>query len=843
MSILESLSADPPVAPNSVGFPASVTVNQSNLALRVPTVRDSGLLQSTILANLVGSGLSTEDNGTIDWSSDTADVLRLLRTRGDSNITGDEYNGFLPDNLPPQLVGEQPASVVAPPVHLADEADPYAFLLPRLAFDAERCARAPVPGDVVRQPGVFAEVTAYADAPVDSAVDDVLVRLLAYPAEWDDFWPADEDGRPQGFLQWSAWGAAASTYLSTYDANRDVDRTACFLRTTPTPDLYPTTGVSTSSTFTLYFSEPMDPASATAFDSLMLTRVPEPSLSTDYVVGTVAQSLDFQRFAFVPDLPLAHEFGSSESYWIHLAQGARGPTDLAGNALTATLPPVEVTVRAADATRVTGGRVTRFTSQDEEFPFADEVRQNAEWTGQHLYDLQRELIRPRPVVRFQGVIDREQMTIGIMNAFTPGVQTPLSKLGSKMQMVWRHVDFGYGLLDQSNYNLDVEGLYWAPINGHVNADHYNQFEMRLAHGRRLPDEVLSQWLLPAYPNSGVVELFEGNILKGGALDVQQQIVHQKGLGYTISPGDRVTTSSGTILMPYPLNRGVPMDEYVHYTWRDNEILLRGGPLGNGAEIGQYYALLGQPPEPPIYPKSQVQTCGLPLLMEFRCYPDDEAVGLNAFDVSLAINSSAAPYFRAFSTGGQGQQGTQVVDPDTESSANGGFNPNSEPPGEATHGVDPVVYLGAADFVVRISRSYSIWFPVGVGDGISEDAVLLANAAFEPPIMEPEADQQPLGTGIELHFRGATASVTNTKDPRMNATALNGYGDWYGEATAWTVANANPGITFLNGFTWKDEVAALDGAAYYQVRVTFQSNHATGLTPELSALAFAWSQEP
>ena len=35
---------------------------------------------------------------------------------------------------------------------------------------------------------------------------------------------------------------------------------------------------------------------------------------------------------------------------------------------------------------------------------------------------------------------------------------------------------------------------------------------------------------------------------------------------------------------------------------------------------------------------------LPLLMEYRCFPDPTALGLNAFDVNLAINTSTRPSF-------------------------------------------------------------------------------------------------------------------------------------------------------------------------------------------------------
>ena len=68
--------------------------------------------------------------------------------------------------------------------------------------------------------------------------------------------------------------------------------------------------------------------------------------------------------------------------------------------------------------------------------------------------------------------------------------------------------------------------------------------------------------------------------------------------------------------------------------------MRDAPLGNGAPVSRYFELLGLAAQP-VYPTGEVQTCGLPLLMEFRCYPSDTGLGLNPLAVALAINSSAA----------------------------------------------------------------------------------------------------------------------------------------------------------------------------------------------------------
>ena len=92
---------------------------------------------------------------------------------------------------------------------------------------------------------------------------------------------------------------------------------------------------------------------------------------------------------------------------------------------------------------------------------------------------------------------------------------------------------------------------------------------------------------------------------------------------------------------------------------------------------------------------------------------------------------------------------------------------------------------------------------------------------------------------------------------QDALTLDLYGDHYLEAIADCYPDTitypaiqhnddpsqlNTQIAFLNSDTsWFDDPSFIDGASYYQVRLTFTSNTQTGLTPELSAFALTWSQ--
>ncbi|MDA0948141.1 MAG: hypothetical protein O2799_06455, partial [Planctomycetota bacterium] len=480
VSEIESFSTDPPLSVNGVGLPASVDVNQSNVLLRLPTATSPITGQNVVLRNLVGNTLSTGTNGSVDFSSPTSDVIRGLRSGGSSQVTGDGFNGFMPDDTPPVVVGASPGQIpVGYPPQLLDGGAPGEFLLPRLVFNSVFCSQTPSPGDVITQEGgVFAEVISFPPPVQNGVVENLQVRLLLYPEAWDEPGGAG----PNTWLQ-SAIGPVS--FRSPYTPGTDFGKEPCFVQVFPQPTGFPEspgTGLFPASTLGLQFSEPMDPASLTAFDSLTLTRQPAPGLndpplpSSAFVVGSVGQSLDLRAFTFVPDLPMAHVAGVEESYFLTPASGDGGPTDLAGNPLQQGLPSMELKIGATNGTVRNGGRVSRFNSPDEEPPVGDSTEGlKPEWAGQHLFDLAKRAIRPRPTTRFRAMADRTQPLASVMTPFPVGVQTPLSKFGSRMQTTYRYVDFGFTMTDTTNHNLDVEHFYWSPAAGQVVYDNYQNF--------------------------------------------------------------------------------------------------------------------------------------------------------------------------------------------------------------------------------------------------------------------------------------------------------------------------------------------------------------------------------
>ena len=411
-SEIEAFSVDPPLPVNGVGAPASFDANSANAQLRVPSRLSQAIGVTEILRNLAGNAIATSANGPVDFNDATQPVTRAFRTGGRPDVIADPFNGFLRDEIQAQIVGSTPVNLVQAPDQIGTDPNGTDFILPTLEFLSTLCGAEPEIGDVVAQSGVFAEIVdpGVLSTVVPNGYDNVTVRLLLAPPSW----PNNQE--------WESVGLGAGTFETAFDSLTDVGRAACYVQIVPLPVGFPdapVTGISTDSLFEIRFSEPMDPTSLTAFDSLTLTRsafVPGDQTPTaDFVVGTVDQTADLRSVTFVPQQLLAHINGQSESYYLRAANSVEDtfpPKDLAGNPARA-MPEIAMTVDPLESTVLNGGRVSRFTSIDEEAPAG------AEFGGQVLIDLPRQLLRPRPVITSQVVVDNAQPMMQQMT-FLPG---------------------------------------------------------------------------------------------------------------------------------------------------------------------------------------------------------------------------------------------------------------------------------------------------------------------------------------------------------------------------------------------------------------------------------------
>jgi hypothetical protein len=816
----EAASMVVPQPVNAVGLPASLvtTTTNPNVSVRIPTQTDFGSGQFQLLRNLSGAPLHQQENGPVDRSSPTRDVVRAMR----SGNGGDQNNGFLLDLNSPSIVGGWNVRV--------DQALPDPDPLAQPGFDfvvdvtfTTVCLAAPQRGDVISIGEVFFEVAADGPPPdVDGEVLELRVRNLG--------------DQPIGGGT-SILGNAL--FLSTFSPVVSVPA-GCWISFEPQPVTLPATGVQTDSQVLVRFSEPMDPSSISPFDNFFVVRGDSNTvvIPTNLIVGEALPSSDLKEFTFAPLLELPHDTNTSEIYHVRVS----GTTDLAGNTLANTLPAINFTMDPTQPAVENGGTVLRMSSTDELEPIG-----LLDLRGQFFLDIDRGLIRPRAVALTSYPADRINPVPSIMIPFASGIQTPLTPLGSKLHAIWRYCDLGWQVLDETKFNLDVYGLAWAPVGGSVINDFFEGFEIRLAHSRRQPDEAIDGNLLPRYTGSGLVgnnTEFTQNILIDPLSP--QKTVHPRTLGYQINAANLFLSTSGTIMMPFPLNRaGVAP---VTYTWRDTAVLARGAPSATGIplDIESANPLFLEDNHGYVAGTNDVPSFGLPLLIEYRCYPSDTGLGLNALDISLAINSSAIPSFRSFSSGGINDSGATVArDPDNELTPRGGFNPGSTPPGQRTNRPDDnAFYIGQLDVVTRLSRVHTVWLNSSLSD-----------PDYRDPIVLPLPAAQPLGTQVVIEYRGADGfdiDPASTAEDEATFPFDSRHLDAYGNIFA-VIAGIHyrlgaaelPGsIDYVNGTgtAWVADIDAVDGAQYVQMRITFSSNIESGLNPELSAIGIAYSAQ-
>jgi len=769
--------------------PSSTFTEQPNVSLHLVTRVDPASGRMLTLTNLAGRALLPEGPS----EATTGDVVRAWRSGNASDLNG----GFLLDLVQPSVVGT--FEVVLENAR-DDPAGPTGFAFEAELVFASPCRFAPRAGDSLELGGELYELPESAGEPDnDGRVAGVrLTRLAATPL-------ADP----------AALHGLGRLFAPYRDEAQLVP--ACWLTFIPPARDPPGRGISSDTQVVVRFSEPMDPASFRAFDSFRLLRGPVPTdprvTATEIVVGEVRAAASLQEFRFLPRLPLDN-VGQAE-YRFELGSTLDGVRDLTGAGLRDSFQLAEFTLDPGELPQANAGFALRFQEDDELVPtgFAD-VR------GQITYDFgSGGVLRPRATAFSSYTADRSVPVLSITGVWPLGVQTPLSPMGSKVQMLWRYADFNWRVRDERFHNMDVTGLYWSPLAGRLISDLFPLFEMRLGHSIWKPDEAPQQNGAPRYPFSGLPGIgeYEDNYLggpRGGPV-----VVHPRGLGYRVRPADMVSAGTGTPLLPFPWNRsGAPPSSY---TWRDTAILGTGDARGTGVpmdiEVGDPLRLdtgIGS-----YYPGGEVPSVGLPLLWEIRCYPTAAGLGFNSLDVLLMFPGWSTPNCRVFSTGGVDSSGQPVTkDPDLERFPSGGFNPNSSPPGAPTALVaDNSYYVGQIDTVVRLSRAVTIWIDTGTID-----------PRYVDPVLEPRV--QPDGTAVVPEFRGAHEISLDAGNAPFDAALLDPYGDF------------RPGtVEHLADGEWSPDIRAANGARFLQVRFTFVNNIAVGLSPELDSFGVAYER--
>ncbi|MCX8228795.1 MAG: hypothetical protein OTJ44_02475 [Planctomycetota bacterium] len=849
---------------NTVGFPASLDSVDDNFLLRLPTRADPVDFQSEVLRGASGERLSTQlESGEPVTSSQAGhDILvRSLRTGNEA----DPYHGFLKDVTRPSLLGVFGVTITA---LVSDGTD---YLVTYALNDAACQNIQPKIGDTFEAEGDSVLLVISAEDWTDPGAYNSRVTLI--------------DGPLPSLVPQSA-------RLSTRYSTADVALQTCYVQVSPNPLTAPAQGTSQYASFSVQFDEPVDPASVTSMRTLVLTAFEEvnswpsevaPFQAPDLISGTAGFTLetagdyiDRQRgFHFIPDqsaiwgagtefggrihfgpievsngsrsfllLPQAGlsnpDGGGIQAFALALRDGADGIVDLAGNPLDFAHFVAGKDGAAAPAMAIYPDPATLDSTSVVYFALlggaADENGDGmAEYGGQ--FTVGPSTITGRPIQHFSRTSDRGNEYIGAALAVPPANNPyePLTPFGAVVMTLWRPGDFGFGspalgsaFEDPNEFNMDIEGLSWAPVNGVILDESYARVSLALSHANSLPDEAMTPQGQAVYPLSGLTSAraFDENIL-GWDVGVTEELIFDG--SYALRNINNYVADSGTTMLPWP-------EFNQTYTWRDTgyESDLFGTPSGTDSP--------GSPPTNqqssdssgflyPIWEPGSVPSVGLSLLARFRCYPASQvSVSQNQFQVSQMVTNSALPGWRAFSAGGVDSGAVEhLVIPDVEGN-NGTWPSGGWTGGAITPPVDNLVYWSQADFVVKVSRVYTHWFALGG---------TLIPGGFHGMTLEPAFPYQLPETEVLVEFRGSFAVTHGGVDPTTNPSALTDAAsqfDYYGEDDGMgAVSDTGP---------WTTDFADLElnGATaynFFQIRLTFVADETTDSMAEMDGLGIAY----
>jgi hypothetical protein len=305
-----------------------------------------------------------------------------------------------------------------------------------------------------------------------------------------------------------------------------------------------------------------------------------------------------------------------------------------------------------------------------------------------------------------------------------GIQNPHNPFGCRLQTLWREIDLSLSRTDPFDFNLDVEGMFWAPHTAsEITYDQLDRVSLTLGHAEYRPAPCVGEFsALASLPDSGLRSAFERNFLwnptpVGGGTEIASQA--QRRVAYadatlTIDP-------AAIVLERNQVNRYLPLPTFQkpYFVFRDETVAEQGGDAGrpsdrSAAIFAPYLAspfAMGQGRRwidragaaqfvqpywndatnvsltsgPDAFTGGLLGSVALPLLADFWTYCDSSALpsgagfvalGTNGWQVALTVQSGPTPLWRVFSAGRPAVGGAPPVcrgpgDPEWSNAA-GGF---------------------------------------------------------------------------------------------------------------------------------------------------------------------------
>ncbi|MBI3819138.1 MAG: hypothetical protein HY286_10640 [Planctomycetes bacterium] len=839
----KNLGLNPQILPLTAGgFPASISSANFNVAVFMPAQYNIIAGVTKILLGSDGTAIDTNKSSTkfnFTGAGTSGDgilgVARVFR----SGSGAEPNKGFLADPTVPQLMGTQAVKVLVVASAVSLPAPPDSRLV-TLKFVNTACDFSVHVGDTIQQGNTYAQIASINSATLTDADPSYQVVV--------------------DYLQTDVFNTNDASAITTPYTPGLSNFSGCFLIIQPSPTGWgldgSVSGVNPQATITARFSKPINVSDVNSMRNMALltnAALPTPATAShsEIVIGNSIPSPDQKTLRFVSYLPFPHTQGTVESLKFVIIGGTGGIADLVGNGVDFGGVPFSSVIKLD--TNALSNTSRNFNMK---FDSLNEGAGPALQINGEINKVSATEVSGRPSTHFSRDADTSNVMVAAMVPPAAAISTPLNALGARMQTLYRNVDVGLVIDSIQDINIEVESMDWAPFAGHLNvSDFFKHVRIDLAHSEFYPDETFNPVSgQQVYPNSGLSEQsFAANIFDSA--NHTSTIVYEGPM--SLNQNLLFTTGSGTVMIPIPKFTKT-------FTWRDATYgsKIFAGPAGGGANPQQWFLLTGAPTPTPAPPgqnlpwvgtvtlPGSIPSLGLPLLVDFRVYPADDAntKGLNGFVVYNALLAPTKPNFSVWSEGGlDANQSPKTVTPDVAPDGlvpTGSFFPpgsTAGTPGTKTTPGDGRFYVGRLDFGVKKSYAFTHFFDL-VGTSTTTSPTFLTTNTILLPFTHPS------GTSVSVAFRGATAV---TGSALTDARCFDAYGDLY-------TANANvaqipqPSVTGCgtSQITTMEPVAGpinftpnlptLNGKRYLQMRFEFVSDIINNVSPTMNAFGVAYA---